>query len=68
MLAITNYDENHASATADLLDNVFVSWLFRNTSVSAATIKTLKREQGMGPGIERLVHAIENTFTLGSAA
>ena len=63
MLALTNYDEDHASATANLLDNVFVSWLFRNTSVSAAAIKALKREQGMGPGIERLVYAIEDVFT-----
>src|SRR5436190_129007 len=63
MLAITNYDEDHASAAANLLDNIFVSWLFRNTSVSGATIKTLKREQGMGPGIERLVHSIDNVFT-----
>jgi beta-lactamase superfamily II metal-dependent hydrolase len=63
MLAITNYDEDHASAAANLFDNVSVSWLFRNTSVSGATIKTLKREQGMGPGIDRLVHSIENVFT-----
>jgi beta-lactamase superfamily II metal-dependent hydrolase len=63
MLVITNYDEDHASATADLFDNVFVSWLFRNTSVSAAIIKVLKREQEMWPGIERLVYAIENNFT-----
>ena len=63
MLAITNYDEDHASGADDLFDNVYVSWLLRNPSVSGATIKTLKREQGMGPGIERLVHAMENVFT-----
>ena len=63
MLAISNYDEDHASASADLFDNVRVSWLFRNTSVSGATIKIFKREQGMGPGIERLVYTIENVFT-----
>lgn len=63
MLAITNYDEDHASAAANLFDNIFVSWLFRNASVSAATIKSLKREQGMGSGIERLVYAIDNVFT-----
>ena len=69
MLGITNYDEDHASAAANLFDNIDVSWLYRNRSVSAATIKTLKREQGMGPEIERLVHSIENVFTgNGSAA
>jgi beta-lactamase superfamily II metal-dependent hydrolase len=67
MLAITNYDEDHASAAANLFDSVFVSWLFRNTYVSGANIKTLKREHGMGPGIERLVYAIENVFTGGGA-
>jgi len=65
MLAITNYDEDHASASANLFDNVFVWWLFRNASVSAATIKTLKREQGIGPGIECLVDKIEANFSGG---
>lgn len=63
MLAITNYDKDHASGATILFDNVFVSWLFRNTSVTGATIKTLKREQGIGPsGIERLVYAIDKVF------
>src|SRR5439155_24628707 len=67
MLGITNYDEDHASGAVNLFDNISVSWLFRNTSVSGATIKKLKREQGMGPGIERLAYAIDNIFTGGGA-
>lgn len=63
MLAITNYDEDHASGAADLLDKVHVSWLLRNNSVSAATIRLLKRENGIGSGIERLAHAIDHVFT-----
>ena len=53
MLAITNYDEDHVSGADNLFDNVLVSWLLRNPSVSAHTIKKLKSEDGMGPGIER---------------
>lgn len=67
MLAITNYDEDHASASADLFDNVRVSWLLRNKSVSGCGIKTLKTEEGMGPGIERLVREID-TYTSGPTA
>ena len=63
MLAITNYDEDHTSGAADLFDKVFVAWLLRNTSVSGATIRTLKQEDGIGPGIERLAHAIDHVFT-----
>jgi beta-lactamase superfamily II metal-dependent hydrolase len=63
MLAISNYDEDHASAAADLFDNVDVKWLWRNKSVSGSTLKSLKSDTGMGPGIERLVHAIDHVFT-----
>jgi beta-lactamase superfamily II metal-dependent hydrolase len=63
MLAITNYDEDHASGIANLLDNIDISWLLRNPSVSSATIRQLKRENGIGPGIERLAAAIDHIFT-----
>jgi beta-lactamase superfamily II metal-dependent hydrolase len=59
MLAITNYDEDHASASSDLFDNVDVRWLWRNKSVSAQILKNLKSDTGMGPGIDRLVQAID---------
>lgn len=62
-LIVTNYDEDHVSGIANLLDNVNVQWLTRNPSVSAGAIRYLKSEDGMGAGIERLVYAIENTFT-----
>jgi beta-lactamase superfamily II metal-dependent hydrolase len=65
MLAVTNYDEDHASGANDLFDNVHVKWLWRNKSVSTATLKKLKSEYGMGPGIERLGYMIEKVFTGG---
>lgn len=63
MLAITNYDEDHASGAANLLDNVYVAWLLRNRSVTGADIRELKRENGVGPGIERIAYAIDHVFT-----
>ena len=62
MLAITNYDEDHASGSADLLDKVNVAWLLRNASVTGSTIKMLKGEDGIGSGIDRLVYAIDHVF------
>jgi beta-lactamase superfamily II metal-dependent hydrolase len=66
-LAITNYDEDHASGAPDLFDKIQVQWLYRNHSVSPVTIKLLKTEDGMGLGIERLFHEIATRFT-GNAA
>jgi beta-lactamase superfamily II metal-dependent hydrolase len=63
MLAITNYDEDHTSAAANLFENIDVQWLLRNPSVSGSTIMSLKSEDGMGPGIETLVYQINNVFT-----
>jgi beta-lactamase superfamily II metal-dependent hydrolase len=63
MLAITNYDEDHASGSDDLFDNVYVGWLLRNKSVSGTTIKHLKRENGIGPGMNRLAYAMDYIFT-----
>lgn len=63
MLTVTNYDEDHVSGFGNLLDNVHVQWIKRNATVNAATIRRLKSEDGMGPGIERLVDALENRFT-----
>ncbi len=64
MLAVTNYDEDHVSGITDLLDNVNVKSLVRNQSVSTAVLKQLKTEDGMGPGIDRLVQMID-AFTGG---
>jgi beta-lactamase superfamily II metal-dependent hydrolase len=63
MLAISNYDEDHVSGAKDLFDNIDVRWLWRNKSVSTVTLKYLKSENGMGPGIERLTHEIDHVFT-----
>lgn len=63
MLAVTNYDEDHVSGANDLFDMINVDWLWRNPSVSASQIKSLKSEDGMGPGIERLVQEIQGNFS-----
>ena len=63
MLATTNYDEDHASGSNDLFDNIYVQWLLRNASVSAHIIKSLKSEDGMGPGVDRLVQVITSSFS-----
>lgn len=68
MLAITNYDEDHVSGIENLFDNVDVSWLSRNNTVSSGALRSLKSEDGMGPGIGRLCHAIDNTFTGGGTS
>jgi beta-lactamase superfamily II metal-dependent hydrolase len=65
MLAITNYDEDHASGASDLFDKISVNQLLRNKSVTTATLKSLKSDTGMGPGIDRLVNAIDHVFTGG---
>lgn len=63
-LAVTNYDEDHVSGLPNLLDRVHVQSLYRNKSVPPAAIRALKSEDGMGPGINRLVRDIEQVFTL----
>ncbi|MFC3051396.1 ComEC/Rec2 family competence protein [Kordiimonas pumila] len=63
MLAITNYDEDHVSGIENLLDQVDVSWLSRNVSVSTGNLRELKSEDGMGNGMAKLCQAIDHTFT-----
>ena len=55
MLGITNYDEDHVSGLPNLLDNVEVKSLSRNTSVSPETLLKMKEEHGAGFGIQTLV-------------
>lgn len=58
-LVITNYDEDHVSGYPDLLaQGIYVDWVFRNTSVTPATITQLKSETGMGRGINALVQSL----------
>lgn len=63
MLTITNYDEDHVSGIENLLTSVDVRWLSRNKSVTSATLRDLKKEGGMGPGIKYLCRAIDQIFT-----
>lgn len=65
-LYITNYDEDHVSGVINLLDSVGVSWIYRNVSVSPKVITQLKSEDGMGPGIARLVQTLTYTHTVSS--
>jgi beta-lactamase superfamily II metal-dependent hydrolase len=67
MLAITNYDEDHASGANNLFDKIDVKWLKRNPTVSASTIKKLKSDDGMGLGIERLVKELSSNFTVSAS-
>jgi beta-lactamase superfamily II metal-dependent hydrolase len=67
-LFVTNYDEDHVSGFPDLVEKVFIGCLTRNPTVPPATIRLLKSEDGMGPGIESLVRAIEHIFTGGAPA
>lgn len=61
-LVITNYDEDHVSGLPNLADNVHIDWLYRNRTVGAADLKSLKSEDGMGNGIDRLSSML-GTFT-----
>lgn len=68
MLAITNYDEDHVSGIGSVFGSTHVEWLLRNQSVSPRLIRSLKSEDGMGRGIERLVYEIEKSFPGGGTA
>jgi beta-lactamase superfamily II metal-dependent hydrolase len=54
MLAITNFDEDHASGAPDLFDRISVRSILVNSSVPHSIVKQLKGDS-MGPGIDRLV-------------
>lgn len=50
MLALTNYDEDHASASADLFDSVHVRWLLRNKIHFRSGHQDAKNRRGDGAG------------------
>lgn len=62
MLAITNYDEDHVSGALNLFSNIEVQILLRNP-LSVDTIRYLKSDYGMEPGLNELVYQIDNIFT-----
>ena len=53
-LIITNYDEDHASDLANLVEAVSIGVLVSNPSVNAAQLRQLKRHGGIGSGIDAL--------------
>lgn len=61
-LAITNYDEDHASDLVNLRQNVAIRSLMRNKKVEVSQIRQLKSEDGMGNGITELCKMI-NRYT-----
>lgn len=68
-LVINNYDEDHVSDLPDLMANTTLSFILRNTTVSANALTTLKAENGMGNGIARLkkwMEAVEGKPSGGS--
>lgn len=59
VLFIMNYDEDHASGFPDLLQNgVTIGGLYGNPSVPPGIVRSLKTEDGMGPGIDALTNAM----------
>jgi beta-lactamase superfamily II metal-dependent hydrolase len=65
-LILSNYDEDHVSGYPNLIGSVSVGSLYRNPSVPPVALRWLKSEDGMGTGINRLVHDIEHVFTGGA--
>jgi len=60
-MVITNYDEDHLSGFPNLLrQGINVEWIFRNPTVAPQTIRRLKSETGMGPGIDALITSLAN--------
>jgi beta-lactamase superfamily II metal-dependent hydrolase len=53
-LIITNYDEDHASDLANLVNTVSIGVLVTNPSVTAPQLRLLKRHGGIGSGIDAL--------------
>ena len=53
-LIVTNYDEDHTSDVADVLNNCSVKSILRNPSIKAQHLRRMKAAGGMGMGIQRL--------------
>jgi beta-lactamase superfamily II metal-dependent hydrolase len=58
VLMVTNYDEDHVSGFKDLDTRVHIGVLYRNKSVSPDTIRHLKSDTGIGPGMDHFVKQI----------
>lgn len=58
-LVVTNYDEDHVSGYPNLLQKgVNVASILRNPSVTPATLRQLKSDDGMGAGIDALAGSL----------
>jgi beta-lactamase superfamily II metal-dependent hydrolase len=66
-LYVTNFDEDHASGYPNLVDCVTIGALFKNPTVPPTALRYIKREDGIGKGIDRLAWSMENTFVGGPA-
>lgn len=55
VLGITNYDEDHASGLPNLLENVKVDRLCRNSTVTPEILTKIKAKHGVGSGIKSLI-------------
>lgn len=62
-LVVTNYDEDHVSGYPNLLQQgIQIPFIIRNTSVSPEAIRFLKREDGVGAGIDALVRSLLGSY------
>jgi beta-lactamase superfamily II metal-dependent hydrolase len=61
-LIITNYDEDHASDLANLVNVVSIGLLTSNPSVTGSNLRSLKNIGGIGPGIAALAD-LKNLYT-----
>jgi beta-lactamase superfamily II metal-dependent hydrolase len=67
-LIVSNYDEDHVSGFQNLHRSVSIKVLYRNETVSTSALRYLKSEDGMGSGIDALVHSLDHYFTGGPPA
>lgn len=58
LLIVTNLDEDHVSGLPNLLSKVSIGRIFSNPSVAPYTIRSLKSETDMGPGIDALAREL----------
>ena len=52
-LIITNYDEDHTSDLRNLMQHTRIRFMSHNTSINSQTLRQMKAQHGMGPGVQR---------------
>jgi beta-lactamase superfamily II metal-dependent hydrolase len=64
MLGITNYDRDHVSGLIGLTENVDITVLMRNMSISLDQLREIKKKTGgIGYSIGHLIDIAENKYT-----